>query len=446
MQETHRAIFTIMLMALALLLPTAASGRIIHVPAEAATIQAAADQYASQRGDSDGDGIEDSLDNCPDYWNPEQYDADGDGIGNPCDECTDQDGDGFGDPGFPSNTCPEDNCPGFTNPGQTDSDGDGIGDSCEHVMCGDANGNDYIGLDDIVFYSDFLWSGGPCPVCSYAGNVDGCEGINVYDPVYMYSHFVGGPFVNCDGPSDCPPLTGGVISLDHVEGLLDPDTIPTDREITFHIRLLNNLTSPVCGLTNGFRVYSPTGATWSGMTVAKVIALDDYFLWVESCRTFGVTGSGSDTATLGYMGWVSPPYGLPAGFDSVTHTITIGPIDKMYSGGEICLDSCWYPPGGDWIWTTICNHEFDYTKYAPSWDGPHCFPILYCCDIRGDVDRSGAIDVGDLTYLVAYLFQGGPPPPCLEEADVDGSSSIDVGDLTYLVAYLFQGGPAPPPC
>ncbi|MFH1374403.1 MAG: dockerin type I repeat-containing protein [bacterium] len=69
-----------------------------------------------------------------------------------------------------------------------------------------------------------------------------------------------------------------------------------------------------------------------------------------------------------------------------------------------------------------------------------------CCDKRGDVDNTGAIDVGDLTYLVAYLFQGGPPPPCEDEGDVDGTGSIDVGDLTYLVAYLFQGGPAPPPC
>ncbi len=68
------------------------------------------------------------------------------------------------------------------------------------------------------------------------------------------------------------------------------------------------------------------------------------------------------------------------------------------------------------------------------------------CIIRGDVDHTGAIDVGDLTYLVAYLFQGGPPPPFLDEGDVDGTGSIDVGDLTYLVAYLFQGGPAPPPC
>ncbi|MFH1374399.1 MAG: hypothetical protein ABII79_11445 [bacterium] len=72
-----------------------------------------------------------------------------------------------------------------------------------------------------------------------------------------------------------------------------------------------------------------------------------------------------------------------------------------------------------------------------------------CCNhdgIRGDADYTMGVDVGDLTYLVAYLFQGGPAPPCMEEGDVDGSGGIDVGDLTWLVSYLFQGGPPPPPC
>ena len=73
-----------------------------------------------------------------------------------------------------------------------------------------------------------------------------------------------------------------------------------------------------------------------------------------------------------------------------------------------------------------------------------------CCmgSIRGNVDYGGddQINVSDLTYLVAYLFQGGDEPGCLVEADVEGSTAINVSDLTYLVAYLFQGGPAPAAC
>jgi glucose/arabinose dehydrogenase len=80
-----------------------------------------------------------------------------------------------------------------------------------------------------------------------------------------------------------------------------------------------------------------------------------------------------------------------------------------------------------------------------------------CCNgdgIRGNVDSivgvGGEVDVADLTFLVAYLFQSGPAPSCDDEANVDGiigvGGPVDVADLTYLVAYLFQSGPLPPAC
>ncbi|MFW5967593.1 MAG: S1 family peptidase [Persicimonas sp.] len=72
-------------------------------------------------GDSDGDGVKNSEDNCPDVENPDQEDTDGDGTGDACDD--DIDGDGV-----PNE---EDNCPEDENPNQTDSDDDGKGDACE---------------------------------------------------------------------------------------------------------------------------------------------------------------------------------------------------------------------------------------------------------------------------------------------------------------------------
>lgn len=69
-----------------------------------------------------------------------------------------------------------------------------------------------------------------------------------------------------------------------------------------------------------------------------------------------------------------------------------------------------------------------------------------CCQIRGNVDGIGAINVGDLTYLTDFLFFGGLAPPCEEEGNADGTGGINVGDLTYLVNYIFFGGPSPPPC
>jgi len=65
--------------------------------------------------------------------------------------------------------------------------------------------------------------------------------------------------------------------------------------------------------------------------------------------------------------------------------------------------------------------------------------------ICGDVNADGSDpNVADLTYLVDYLFRGGPAPPVMAAADVECSGGINIADLTYLVAYLFRSGP--PPC
>jgi len=63
----------------------------------------------------------------------------------------------------------------------------------------------------------------------------------------------------------------------------------------------------------------------------------------------------------------------------------------------------------------------------------------------GDVNDDGFINIGDMTYLVDYLYQGGDSPPMLEFADVDDCGSINAADIMYLIAYIFLGGP-PPEC
>jgi type II secretory pathway pseudopilin PulG/subtilisin-like proprotein convertase family protein len=84
--------------------------------------------------DSDGDGIPDDEDNCPDDANPDQTDTDGDGTGDACDD--DDDNDGVWDP--------DDNCPLTPNPDQADADGDEVGDACDNCP-NDAN----LGQEDL---------------------------------------------------------------------------------------------------------------------------------------------------------------------------------------------------------------------------------------------------------------------------------------------------------
>jgi hypothetical protein len=107
--------------------------------------------------DTDGDGLFDDEDNCPDVSNPDQADEDEDDTGDVCDNCpdihnpdqTDSDEDGVGDlcddcPDDPDNDADDDglcgdvdNCPDVVNGDQEDFDSDGIGDMCDDDSDGD---------------------------------------------------------------------------------------------------------------------------------------------------------------------------------------------------------------------------------------------------------------------------------------------------------------------
>jgi hypothetical protein len=125
-----------------------------------------------QLNDSDHDGVCDHLDNCPNNANSDQADTDGDGIGDICDD-GDADDDGLPDE---YDDCPHsannvdsdadgicdsvDNCPYVVNPNQDDADGDGIGDVCD-----DPDGDtDDDGIPDDV---------DPCPTAHIDFDLDG---------------------------------------------------------------------------------------------------------------------------------------------------------------------------------------------------------------------------------------------------------------------------------
>ena len=80
-----------------------------------------------EQQDSDGDGIGDACDNCPNTPSQNLADIDGDGSGDVCDNNDDDD----------NRDDDNDNCPLVKNNNQSDSDGDGVGDACDPDIDGD---------------------------------------------------------------------------------------------------------------------------------------------------------------------------------------------------------------------------------------------------------------------------------------------------------------------
>jgi hypothetical protein len=73
------------------------------------------------------------------------------------------------------------------------------------------------------------------------------------------------------------------------------------------------------------------------------------------------------------------------------------------------------------------------------------FTFLYQSFVCGNVNGSAGEDpdIADLTFLVQYMFKGGPEPIPLIAGSVNCDQEVDISDLTYLVNYMFKSGPAP---
>lgn len=126
-----------------------------------------------------------------------------------------------------------------------------------------------------------------------------------------------------------------------------------------------------------------------------------------------------------------------------TYSDWLGP----YTAGEICTAEHTWPGQGQFDVRVTTRDKF---YEETGWSSPLNVNVIWsCCVQSGDINYDGSTnpDIADLVYLVAYMFSGGPPPPCAASADINGSGSgPDIADLVYLVAYMFSGGPLPATC
>ncbi len=115
-------------------------------------------------------------------------------------------------------------------------------------------------------------------------------------------------------------------------------------------------------------------------------------------------------------------------------TITFRMEDTM----TVCIDSCVWPPS-----THLYFFRADARAYVPRHFLPYCFSVSY--PELGDPNADGVIDIGDVVYLINYLYRASPSPVPTPVGDTNCDGVVDIGDVVFLINYLFRVGP-PPSC
>ena len=171
------------------------------------------------------------------------------------------------------------------------------------------------------------------------------------------------------------------VTLDHMDGLYNVgDSVQCGQPICWHFRLDNSTGAAITGATNGFRVWMVhDGARTPATLDTHNLGWGDIFDLVRKIYT-AANGTGSDTVGFGGAR-MSSTAGIPIGFnEEVYHVCT--QANASADGDTLCIDSAFYPPGGEWIWAV-----YGMGTMYPGWDGPHCFHVYNVPDLNWIFDN-----------------------------------------------------------
>lgn len=294
-------------------------------------------------------------------------------------------------------------------------------------VCGDANSSGTVNIADVTYTFAYLFQGGPPPVDFLLSDVDTHSGLNSGDMDYWACFAFCDPFI-----PQCPPSAPAhTTTLDSQLVLRHPNLIPAGLTSVPIPLFLDQSATPL-DYRNASAFSLVAQLTADGQQVRIDSALfpvpeSEYSSWIGAATV----DTASATVVLGYWSL----------FDCCAQdTLAIVYISLPGAVGYVDLSlrlsaaSPLQAPTPDSSLFTMFRENFGWRH--PTVEG-------HCCLVPGDADFSGSVTIADVTYGLARIFSGGPPPICPSSADANADGGYNIGDQILVINYIFGVGPAP---
>ena len=142
------------------------------------------------------------------------------------------------------------------------------------------------------------------------------------------------------------------------------------------------------------------------------------------------------TEDYSYMAGTSMSCGMVTGLASLL--LSIEPNFNAYELREIIEESA--DQVGDYMYYIETQKSFELGHGRIN-----CYNALVLASgytyVYGDANGDGEVTLGDLVYILNYLFRQGSIPDPPSAGDPNGDCTITIGDVVYLLNYLYRMGP-----